>query len=44
MSDHACQKYNHLRDNSDPILKTLFDLNVTNESKRKFFTTFSKMK
>ena len=31
----ACQKYNHLRDNSDPILKTIFDLNVTNESKRK---------
>jgi hypothetical protein len=30
-----CQKYNDLRDNSDPILKTIFDLNVTNESKRK---------
>ena len=31
----ACQKYNHLRDSSDPILKTIFDLNVTNKSKRK---------
>ena len=35
MNFTSCQKYNHLRDNSDPILKTVFDLNVTNENKRK---------
>ena len=31
----SCQKYCHLRECSDPILKTIFDLSVTNESKRK---------
>jgi hypothetical protein len=25
----VCQKYNQLRGNSDPILKTIFDLNVS---------------
>ena len=31
----TCHKYNHLRNNSGQILKTLFDLNITSEGKRK---------
>ena len=30
-----CQKFGHLRENSNGILKTMFELNTTDESKRK---------
>jgi hypothetical protein len=31
----TCSKYQHLRDNSNNILKNLFNLNTTKESKQK---------